>query len=100
MRPKSVLTYRRKQPLDRIRDNNPQNQRVGTSGYEKWGSRGLAPGSLSPISREKWGSPAGVGGPPGRCAPRTASELPTQRAVSYTHLDVYKRQPGGTAAQS
>ena len=35
MRPKSVLTYRRKQPLDRIRDNNPQNQRVGTSGYEK-----------------------------------------------------------------
>ena len=32
MRPKSVLAYRRKQPLERIRDNNRQNQRVGTSG--------------------------------------------------------------------
>ena len=32
MRPKSVLAYRRKQPLERIRDNNPQNERVGTSG--------------------------------------------------------------------
>ena len=70
MRPNSVLTYRRKQPLDRIRDNHPQTQRVGTSGYEKWGSRGLAPGSLSPISREKWGSPAGVGGPPGALRPK------------------------------
>ena len=32
MRPKSVLAYRRKQPLQRIRDNNRQNERVGTSG--------------------------------------------------------------------
>ena len=32
MRPKSVLAYRRKQPLERIRDNTPQNERVGTSG--------------------------------------------------------------------
>ena len=32
MRPKSVLAYRRKQPLERIRDNNRQNERVGTSG--------------------------------------------------------------------
>ena len=32
MRPKSVLAYRRKQPLERIRDNNRQNERAGTSG--------------------------------------------------------------------
>ena len=32
MRPKSVLAYRRKQPLQRIRDNNRQNERVETSG--------------------------------------------------------------------
>ena len=69
MRPKSVLTYRRKQPLDRIRDNNPQNQRVGTSGYEKWGSRGLAPGPLSPHFSGEMGTPAGQAGPRG-AAPR------------------------------
>ena len=79
MRPKLVLAYRRQQPFDRTKANQPQTQRVGTSGHKNRGSRGLAPGPLSPISREKWGSPAGVGGPPGRCAPRTASELPTQR---------------------
>ena len=46
------------------------------------GSRGLAPGPLSPHFSGEMGTPAGQAGPPGRCAPRTASEPPTQRARS------------------
>ena len=47
MRPKSVLAYRRKSPLERIRDNQPQNQRVETSGHKTGGPGGKAPGALS-----------------------------------------------------
>ena len=63
MRSKSVLGYRRKSSLYRVRDNDPQNQRVATSGYQKPGSSGEAPGVLSSgFLRRKPGSPAGVGG--------------------------------------
>ena len=34
MRPKSVLAYRRKSFLYRVRDNGPKNQRVATSGHK------------------------------------------------------------------
>ena len=64
MRPKSVLGYRTKSTLDRIGDNDPKNQRVGTSGHKN-GVQGLAPGVLSPdFLQRKSGSPAGVGGEP------------------------------------
>ena len=59
MRPKSVLGYRTKSSLDRIRDNDPKNQRVGTSGHKNRGSRGLAPGPLSPHFSGEMGTPAG-----------------------------------------
>ncbi len=63
MRSKSVLGYRRKSSLYRVRDNDPQNQRVGTSGYKTGGPGGVAPGALSSgFLRRKPGSPAGVGG--------------------------------------
>ena len=62
MRPKSVLGYRKKLFLERIKANHPQTQRVGTSGYEKWGSRGLAPGPLSPHFSGEMGTPAGQAG--------------------------------------
>ena len=63
MRPKSVLAYRRKSPLERLRDNQPQNQRVETSGHKTGGPGGKAPGALSSgFLRRKPGSPAGVGG--------------------------------------
>ena len=37
------------------------------------------PGPLSPHFSGEMGTPAGQAGPPGRCAPRAASERPTQR---------------------
>ena len=43
------------------------------------GVQGRSPGPLSPHFSGEMGTPAGQAGPPGRCAPRTASELPTQR---------------------
>ena len=46
MRPKSVLVYRRKLPLCRIRNNHRKNQRVGTSGHKNPGP-GRSPGVLS-----------------------------------------------------
>ena len=64
MRPKSVLGYRTKSSLDRIKANNPKIQRVGTSGHKN-GVQGLAPGVLSSdFLQRKSGSPAGVGGEP------------------------------------
>ena len=63
MRSKSVLAYRRKQPHYRTRNNDPKNQRVATSGYQKPGSSGEAPGVLSSdFLLKKAGIPAGVGG--------------------------------------
>ena len=64
MRPKSVLVYRRKLPLCRIRNNHHKNQRVGTSGHKNPGP-GRSPGVLSSdFLQRKSGSPAGVGGEP------------------------------------
>ena len=83
MRPKSVLAYRRQQPFDRTKANQPQTQRVGTSGHKNRGSRGLAPGPLSPISREKWGSPAGVGGPPGALRPKGSFGAPHPKGTYH-----------------
>ena len=65
MRPKSVLAYRRQQPFDRTKANQPQTQRVGTSGHKNRGSRGLAPGPLSPHFSGEMGTPAGQAGPRG-----------------------------------
>ena len=62
MRPKSVLAYRRQQPFDRTKANQPQTQRVGTSGHKNRGSRGLAPGPLSPHFSGEMGTPAGQAG--------------------------------------
>ena len=84
MRPKSVLAYRRQQPFDRTKANQPQTQRVGTSGHKNRGSRGLAPGPLSPHFSGEMGTPAGQAGPPGRCAPRAASAPPTRRVRTVT----------------
>ena len=48
MRSKSVLGYRRKQPHYRTRNNDPKNQRVGTSGYKTGGPGGLPPALFPP----------------------------------------------------
>ena len=59
MRPKSVLGFRRKQPLERIRDNNRQNERVPTSGPEPRGGGGPPPRLFaSGLSLEKAWIPA------------------------------------------
>ncbi len=61
MRPKSVLGYRTKSSLDRIRNNHHKNQRVGTSGYQTPGP-GRSPGVLSPgFLPKKAGPPPGAG---------------------------------------
>ena len=105
MRSKSVLAYRRKQPHYRTRNNDPKNQRVATSGYQKPGSSGEAPGVLSSdFLQRKPGSPAGVGGgthvagptlrqsrrpPPGagratgRCAPRLRKSPDHPKGTQY-----------------
>ena len=68
-----------------------QNQRVGTSGHKNPGP-GRSPGVLSPgFLPKKAGPPPGAGRETGRCAPRAASELPTQRARRQG------TQPGPTA---
>ena len=70
MRPKSVLVYRRKLPLCRIRNNHHKNQRVGTSGHKNPGP-GRSPGVLSSgFLPKKAGLPPGAGRATGRCAPR------------------------------
>ena len=46
LRPISVLAYRRQQPFDRTKANQPQTQRVGTSGHKNPGP-GRSPGVLS-----------------------------------------------------
>ena len=43
------------------------------------GVQGRSPGPLSPHFSGEMVPPAGQAGPPGRCAPRAASELPTRR---------------------
>ena len=66
MRPKSVLAYRRKQPLQRIRDNSRQNERVGTSGPSERGGGGSPPATLCvrAFSRESLDPPPGTGREP------------------------------------
>ena len=62
MRPKSVLVYRRKLPLCRIRNNHHKNQRVGTSGHKNPGP-GRSPGVLSSdFLQRKSGPRPGPGG--------------------------------------
>ncbi len=48
----------------------------------KTGVQGQSPGPLSPHFSGEMGTPAGQAGPPGRCAPRAASESPTPRVRS------------------
>ena len=48
----------------------------------KAGVQGRSPGPLSPHFSGEMGTPAGQAGPPGRCAPRPVSALPTRRARS------------------
>ncbi len=78
MRPKSVLAYRRQQPFDRTKANQPQTQRVGTSGHKNRGPGGLPPGPLSPHFSGEMGTPAGQAGATGRCAPRWLRSRPPQ----------------------
>ena len=84
MRPKSVLAYRRQQPFDRTKANQPQTQRVGTSGHKNRGSRGLAPGPLSPHFSGEMGTPAGQAGPRGAAPRGTVRAPPTRRVPSGT----------------
>ena len=46
------------------------------------GVQGRSPGPLSPHFSGEMGTPAGQAGPPGRCAPRPVSALPTRRVRS------------------
>ena len=70
MRSKSVLGYRRKSSLYRVRDNDPQNQRVATSGYQKPGSRGLPLVFFPPtFFKESRAPPPESAGPPGALRP-------------------------------
>ncbi len=48
----------------------------------KPGVQGRSPGPLSPHFSGEMGTPAGQAGPPGRCAPRPVSALPTRRVRS------------------
>ena len=48
----------------------------------KPGVQGRSPGPLSPHFSGEMGTPAGQAGPPGRCAPRPVSTLPTRRVRS------------------
>ena len=48
----------------------------------KPGVQGRSPGPLFPHFSGEMGTPAGQAGPPGRCAPRAASEPPTQRVLT------------------
>ena len=90
MLPKSVLVSRKKQSLDRIRDNYPQTQRVATSGHQNPGSRGEAPALFLPISREKWGPSPGRRGN-GALRPE-ASEQP-QPPVGYVLPKIWPPAP-------
>ena len=49
------------------------------------GSRGLAPGPLSPHFSGEMGTPAGQAGPPGRCAPRVLRSSPPQGYAGPYH---------------
>ena len=88
MRPKSVLGYRRKQPLERIRDSNRQNERARASGPQKRGGGGLPPrlfaSGLSP--RESLDPPPGTGREPTSqvwtCAGPSPAPLPPRQAPS------------------
>ena len=48
----------------------------------KPGVQGQSPGPLSPHFSGEMGTPPGQAGPPGRCAPRPVSALPTRRVRS------------------
>ncbi len=70
MRPKSVLAYRKKQSLDRIRDNYPQTPASGNERPSKPGVQGRSPGPLLSPFLGRNGDPRRAGGATGRCAPR------------------------------
>ena len=53
------------------------------AGHKKRGSRGLAPGPLSPHFSGEMGTPAGQAGPPGRCAPRHRKSLDHSKGTQY-----------------
>ena len=81
MRSKSVLGYRRKSSLYRVRDNDPQNQRVATSGYTRWGPGACPWCSFLRLSSKKAGLPrrSRRGKPPGRACPAPVlTEPPTK----------------------
>ena len=63
----------------RQRSQNPASDNERPS---KPGVQGQSPGPLSPHFSGEMGTPAGQAGPPGRCAPRPVSALPTRRVRS------------------
>ena len=83
MRPKSVLGYRTKSSLDRIGDNDPKNQRVGTSGHKKWGPGACPWCSFPRLSSKKVGLPAVVGGPPGALRPKAGKGPAHPKGTQY-----------------
>mgnify|MGYP000382209902 CR=1 FL=1 len=60
-------------PLPEQCDTTAETSEWERAGHKRRGSRGLAPGPLSPISREKWG-PRRAGGPPGALRPYATTE--------------------------
>ena len=53
------------------------------AGYKGRGSKGLAPGPLSPRFSGETGAPAGQAGPPGRCAPRHRNSPDHPKGTPY-----------------
>ena len=82
MRPKSVLAYRRQQPFDRTKANQPQTQRVGTSGHKTRGPGAQPRPSFSPFLGRN-GDPRRVGGATGRCAPRHRKSPDHPKGTQY-----------------
>ena len=62
-------------------NNDPKNQRVGTSGHNTWGPGAEPRPSFSPFLGRN-GDPRRAGGATGRCAPRPGRATPTPRVRS------------------
>ena len=105
MRPKSVLAYRRKQPLDRIRGNQPKNQRVGTSGYKTRGPGACPWCSFLRLSSKESRAPPpeSAGNPRCRVHPATVpTEPPTDNrgpGPLSPHFSGEMGTPAGQAGQ-
>ena len=103
MRPKSVLAYRRKTSLDRCRDNHRKNQRVGTSGYKRWGPGACPWCSFPRLSSKKVGLPRRSRRGPRGAAPRGTARAPTTcrvRTAPTQRRANHKRTAGNPAVLS